>query len=334
MIAKCIKGKGFKGAVAYDLQKDKSVLLETNMAAGQSQKTQDFAREFGVIRALRPSLTKAVCHVSISLHPDERLDDDTWCKVGQAWLEGMGFTDNQYLISRHTDTQHPHIHILVNRITLDGSVVSDAYDYKRQEGIMRSLEKKYGLVQVPNSKDVGKKALTKGEVEQILRTQEPSVRMKIQEKIDAVLVTGTKDFALFRKALKAHYIDTKLNQASTGTVSGISFALEGIAFKGSKLGKAYTLKSLQKRGLMYENGHDTQHQRQERAINTSRQTGSTPLERTGTLGNAGGLAQSTRESEIAKQCRIIENFERLEAEHRQCSKGDTKKHSRGAELSR
>ena len=32
MIAKCIKGKGFRGAVEYDLQPHKSILLETNMA--------------------------------------------------------------------------------------------------------------------------------------------------------------------------------------------------------------------------------------------------------------------------------------------------------------
>lgn len=33
MIAKAIKGKGFRGAVAYDLQKGKSVLLDSNMSA-------------------------------------------------------------------------------------------------------------------------------------------------------------------------------------------------------------------------------------------------------------------------------------------------------------
>ena len=30
----------------------------------------------------------------------------------------MGFTENQYVISRHTDTAHEHIHILANRIGL------------------------------------------------------------------------------------------------------------------------------------------------------------------------------------------------------------------------
>ncbi len=121
MIAKAIKGKGFRGAVAYDLQKGKSVLLDSNMSAKEKGSVSAFAKEFGAIRALRPNLTKAVCHVSISLHPDEHLSDSDWCKAAHTWLKDMGFTDNQYLISRHTDTKHPHIHILVNRIRLDGS---------------------------------------------------------------------------------------------------------------------------------------------------------------------------------------------------------------------
>ena len=70
MIAKLIKGKGFRGALEYDLKQGKGVLLETNMA-GQTPK--ELAREFGIIRALRPTLGKAVCHVSLSIHPTEHL---------------------------------------------------------------------------------------------------------------------------------------------------------------------------------------------------------------------------------------------------------------------
>ncbi len=187
MIAKAIKGKGFRGAVAYDLQKGKSVLLDSNMSAKEKGSVNAFAKEFGAIRALRPQLKKAVCHVSISLHPDENLSDNDWCKVAQTWLCDMGFTDNQYLVSRHTDTKHPHIHILVNRIRLDGSVVSDSHDYKRQETVMRKLEKEFGLMQVKNSKEVEKSSLKKGELEQAIRRQEPSVRMLLQEIISNTL---------------------------------------------------------------------------------------------------------------------------------------------------
>jgi len=345
MIAKCIKGKGFRGAVAYDLQKNKSVLLETNMAAGEKGSVRAFATEFGVARALRPSLSKAVCHVSLSLHPDETLTDDKWCEVAHTWLDGMGFTNNQFIISRHTDTEHPHIHILVNRISLDGSVVSDSHDYKRQEVIMRKLEKEHGLVQVLSSHEVGRKAPTKGEVEHSLRTNEQPIRMNLQNLIDTALsdnasFTNFKDFV---KNLAQQGVDTKLNQASTGTISGISFAMNGVAFKGSQLGKAYTWKSLQKRGLTYENGHSTQHEHNKPNTNQEYTNGeqsnaitntTNGYERTRNLGNEVIPLEPTRSPEITKQRRIDENFERLAKEHQRSEQRSPAERKRSQKLSR
>ncbi|GKG93903.1 hypothetical protein CE91St38_19110 [Desulfovibrionaceae bacterium] len=136
MIAKLVKGKGFRGALEYDLREQKGHILDTNMGGDNPR---ELAREFGTVRALRPNLTKAVCHVSISLPPDEKLTDDQWKDVAGKYLEGMGFKESQYVVTKHTDTEHPHIHILANRVSMAGEVVSDSRDYQRQEAIMRRL---------------------------------------------------------------------------------------------------------------------------------------------------------------------------------------------------
>ena len=44
------------------------------------------------------------------------------------------------------------LHILVNRIGFDGTVVSDSNDYARSEKVLRALEKKYNLTEVLPSK--------------------------------------------------------------------------------------------------------------------------------------------------------------------------------------
>lgn len=320
MIAKAIKGKGFRGAVAYDLQKGKSILLDSNMSAKEKGSVSAFAKEFGAIRALRPQLKKAVCHVSISLHPDENLSDQDWCKVAQTWLCDMGFTDNQYIVSRHTDTKHPHIHILVNRIRLDGSVVSDSHDYKRQEAVMRKLEKEFGLMQVKNSKEVEKSSPKKGELEQAIRKHEPSVRMLLQEIISNTL-SQPMPLQKFVAKLQKNNVEIKLNQASTGTISGISFSMNGVSFKGSKLGKGYTWNALKQKGLYYENGYVTGYEpisnanKQDANNNTINANETTnTLERAGNNGNATGSLEPAGESEVTKQSRIAENFARLETE--------------------
>ncbi len=248
MIAKLIKGKGFRGAAEYDLQPGKSVLLETNMAGSTPRA---LAAEFGAMRAMRPRLSKAVCHTSLSIHPDERLTDGQWCEAAHAWMQGMGFINNQYVISRHTDASHPHIHILVNRIMLDGAVVSDAHDFKRQEPIMRRLERQFGLRMVLSSQEVPRASPTKGELEHSLRTGEASARMRMQGAVDTALDRGCS-LDIFRDRLAQVGVEIRLNVAGTGYVSGISFALEGVAFKGSNLGKGYTWNALQQRGLRHE----------------------------------------------------------------------------------
>lgn len=248
MIAKLIKGKGFRGALEYDLKQGKGLLLETNMT-GQTPK--ELAKEFGIIRALRPTLGKAVCHVSLSIHPREQLTDEQWRKAAQRWLKGMGFTNNQYVVSRHTNTEHPHIHILVNRIDLEGNVVSDAHDYKRQEVIMRTLEKEWNLIPVPMSQSAARKAPTKGEVEQALRTGESSYRMKLQQIIDTALAQPCT-LSSFTEKLKQAHVAVRMNTAKTGFISGISFSMDGVSFKGSGLGHQYTWSNLKKRGLHHE----------------------------------------------------------------------------------
>ena len=55
MIAKSVKGKGFRGALDYDLGKEAGRLLDTNMAG---QTPRQLSAEFGSIRKLRPNLVR------------------------------------------------------------------------------------------------------------------------------------------------------------------------------------------------------------------------------------------------------------------------------------
>lgn len=161
MIAKAVKGKGFRGALDYDLNQEKGQILDTNMAG---ENTRELAKEFGEIRKLRPNLNKAVLHVSLSAAIGDELTNKQWREIGHKYLDGMGLDNNQFVITRHTDTehQHQHLHILANRIQFNGEVTSDSQDYKRQEKIMRQLEQDYSLQQVAPNRDAERKAPTKG----------------------------------------------------------------------------------------------------------------------------------------------------------------------------
>lgn len=329
MIAKMIKGRGFRGVLEYALRQEKGHILMSNMA-GDNPRT--LAREFGEVRKQRESLTKAVFHASISISPTENLTDEQWCEVTQKYVAGMGFGGSQYVSIKHTDTEHPHIHIIANRVSVNGKTVSDSMDYKRQEAIMRQLEREYNLKMVKSSNDVGRKTCTKGEIECVLRTGEQSVRMRLQGVVDSAL-GDNPDLPLFIKRLEADGVSTKLNQASTGRISGISFSLEGVALKGSDLGKAYTWNSLQKRGLEYE--QDGYGKGNELGQNHQRAgTAEIGTERGGGTGNEAGFAPAAGHGEAEKQRRVDESFERLAHAYQGISSEHTRSRSRGKDISR
>jgi hypothetical protein len=253
MIAKAVKGKGFRGALEYDLGKEHGRVIDTNM---EGRDPRELAAEFGEIRKLRPGLGKAVLHVSLSAAPGERLTDEQWCAIGQRYLQGMGLNQNQYLITRHTDTEHEHVHLLANRIRFAGAVTSDSHDYRRQEALMREIERDFHLQQVLPSRDVERRAATKGEIEHGLRTGEPSTRQQLQQLCDAA-ATGCRTFTEYADRLEAAGVDLlPVTQLDGAKLSGLSYRLDGVTMKGSDLGKRYSPAGLAKHGVSYDKERD------------------------------------------------------------------------------
>ena len=253
MIAKLVKGRGFRGALEYDITKEGGRIISSNMAG---EKPQELAAEFGEIRKLRPNLGKAVMHVSLSAAPGEKLTDEQWQAIGQRYLRGMGFTDNQFVMTRHTDTEHEHIHILANRITHAGEVVSDGQDYKRQETIMREIERDFRLQRVAPSIEAERKAPTKGEIGGAIRTGQPSTRQQLQQLADAA-AKDCPDFTTYQERLEAAGVElVPVAQLQGAKLSGLSYRLDGVTMKGSDLGKTYTAAGIQKKGISYEQDRD------------------------------------------------------------------------------
>ena len=234
MIAKQIKGKDFYGVLMYNHKKiitGFGVVLDSNINMGTVvQQT----KEFNLVRQLKPNLSKVVYHVSLNLPYSDKLSDEEFTNLARDYINGNGFDDNQYVVYKHLDQEHSHIHIVANRVKFSGDVVSDSQDYKRSEALVRKLEKKYNLTQfVPKQES---NVLSKGEIEKCLRTGNVPERLELQNIILEILNQNVnlKDFV---KKLKTKGVQVKLNQSTTGFISGISFEFKGTNYKGSNVHK-------------------------------------------------------------------------------------------------
>lgn len=243
MIGKQVKGKSFRGVLNYLHDREHSRIIGGNMA-GDTPRVM--SAEFAVARRLNPQLEKAVYHSSLSLPKDEHLDDETWNAIASDYLEGMEFVGSQYVVYRHSDKDHDHVHIVASRIRItDGTTVSDSWDYVRSEQLIRELETKYELTPTVSSNEKQKRRQTSGEIKLLERTGSESVREKLQQIIDEETEKAIAMPELINR-LKDKGVDAKITVTRTGKIKGISYQLNGVATSGTHLGKAYTWNGLQK----------------------------------------------------------------------------------------
>ena len=256
MTANMIKGKGFKGALRYNLEKVEKGVAEVLDHSFVEVSEKTIMKEIQMIRSHRPNLKKFFYHTSINFPPNENLSNQTMLQIGQDYLKESDFTQHHYIMFRHYDAGHPHLHILVSRIGYDGKVLSDSNDFARCEKILRQLEKKYNLTPVASSTQAKQRAVTKDELEMMKRTNTPSHKVQLQAIIKHVLAQKskptTKEFIL---ALEKKKVNVLFNQATTGYVSGISYSYEGITITGAKLGNDFKWTSI-KSHIAYDQQRD------------------------------------------------------------------------------
>jgi hypothetical protein len=240
MTANMIKGKGFGGALRYNLEKVEKGVAEILDSSFASNSQKSIMKEMQMVRMLRPNLQKHFYHTSINFPPSENLSNEKMKEIGREYMEESGFTQHQFIMFRHHDADHPHLHILVSRIGYDGKVMSDSNDFAKCEIILRRLEKKHNLAEVVSSKNPQKRAVTKNEMEMIKRTRIPSNKMRMQSIIKEALKSSQKPSCLeFVYRLQSKGMNVQFNQASTGYVSGISYSYKGTTITGSKLGNDF-----------------------------------------------------------------------------------------------
>ena len=236
MIAKIIKGTNFGGVVNYMLNKreGEAKILQANGVRCSS--SSDIAHDFNLQASMRPNVQKPVCHtiLSFSASDAERLADEMMVKIANEYLAKMGYGDTQSLIVRHSDRQHPHLHICINRIGNDGKTISDRNEKYRSTKICRELTERYGL-----TLGKGKKAVNRHRLR-----GEDKLRYEIFDGIKAVLPKSNnwKDFVadLERQGIATRF-KTKGN---TDVVQGIIFEKDGCSFSGSKIDRSCSFSRL------------------------------------------------------------------------------------------
>ncbi|MBQ2884230.1 MAG: relaxase/mobilization nuclease domain-containing protein, partial [Alphaproteobacteria bacterium] len=180
MIGKIVQGADFRGVVNYVMQKPDAEPLGSRGLRNDS--IDHIVDSFRTQASLNP-IAKPVAHISLdfSAYDKERLTNNLMLQIADEYLSRMGYGNTQVLIVRHHDREHPHLHLVINRVDNDCRRISDKNERVRNAKVCRSLSDKYGLYIAPNKENVKRHRLrepdkTKYEIYDAIRDSLPSCR--------------------------------------------------------------------------------------------------------------------------------------------------------------
>ena len=239
MIGKIVTGKSFGGAVEYVLRKEKARLLDSDgVDTGSIRSIID---DFNFQRKTRPEIAKVVGHISLSFHRNDapKLTDDLMRELAMAYMGRMGIADTQYIVARHNDTEHPHLHILYNRVRYDQKLVPDRNERRRNAAICKQIKQAYGLTFSKGRENVKTERLHAPD----------KTRQQIHNAVARILPKCPRMDDLIENLCKFG-IETRLIHRSNDPrkdVQGITFTKSGLTFKGSKIDRKFSYANLQKK---------------------------------------------------------------------------------------
>lgn len=161
----------------------------------------------------------------------------------------MGIKNTQYLIVRHSNTNHPHCHIVFNRVDHDGKTISDKNDRYRNEKVCKQLKDKYNLTYGTGKENVNVQKLEGAE----------QTKYEIYHAIKGALLK-TKNWLHFEDTLKQKGISIEYKyKGQTDEIQGISFRKDEYSFKGSDVDRKFSYSKLD--AILNENNHVQEQQR-------------------------------------------------------------------------
>ncbi len=105
------------------------------------------------VATLNPDVKRNSIHISLNFAPGEELSDLQLKKIAGEYMQQIGFGEQPYLVYRHDDAAHPHIHIASTNIRPNGTCIN-TYNIGKDhsEPARKAIENAFGLIKAEDHK--------------------------------------------------------------------------------------------------------------------------------------------------------------------------------------
>ena len=248
MIAKIMKRSSFGNVVNYVFKDGKDAKLLASEGV-RTNTLPNIIACFNDQASQNNKVKNMVGHTALSFSEKDKhkLNDERMVKIAHEYKEKMGIKNTQYIIVRHFDRDHPHIHIVYNRVDNDSHTISDSNDQIRSAAICKQITLQYGLY-MPKGKEKIK-----------------SNRLHGMDKDKFQLYTSILDslhncnnWDSFQRKLERRGITISFRRNENGNVHGICFTIiDGHTYSGSKIDRSFGYNQLTKKLGKQDYFHET-----------------------------------------------------------------------------
>jgi hypothetical protein len=228
MMGKPITGRSFGGCIRYVVDRQEAKILHAEGV--RMQNASALIQDFNLQRKMRPELGKAVGHLILSWSKEDlnKLSDAIMVERAKEYMEKVGIRNTQFVVVRHTDKAHPHLHLIYNRVDNNGRTISDKNNFAKNVKACKEITIKYGY-----HLGQGKELVNR----QALRGKE-KIRYELYDAIKAAMKAATTWKELEAQLAKQGIAIAYKYRSGTGEVQGISFEKGELKVKGSAIDRS------------------------------------------------------------------------------------------------
>ncbi|SDF12545.1 Relaxase/Mobilisation nuclease domain-containing protein [Pricia antarctica] len=224
MIGKIIYGETCKGTLNYVFGKEGMQVLGYGNTFSQSISPKFFGNVLH-FQGQRNATKNRYAHISLNLPHGEHLDDDTFLKISREYMDKMGYGEQPYVVVRHTDTEHEHVHIVTTIVKEDGKVLGIYNSHKRSMATRRHLEKKYGLSPAPSTKQRRQLPIYRLPELQFGMDAEKGTKYYMQDVLNGINQKyKVRSFEEFARLVKPYRIELRTTTNEMGRI-GVAYGL-------------------------------------------------------------------------------------------------------------
>lgn len=219
------KGKSIAhgaNAIDYVLDKNKAEIIDKRFIIGENGK--EMLNEFKIFQNLNTRTTNNNISFVLSPEPNDgrKLSNEDFKAISEDFLKKMKLDKHQAIIAKHSDKDHTHLHLIVNRIDSNGKAYKDSWISKESQTKADEVAQERGLTRASVVKEFNL---------EMTRT----AKAEILTKHKAVAQHKPKDFNEYKDLMKESGIEVIPTINSKEKLQGFKVKYQNQVFKASEI---------------------------------------------------------------------------------------------------